>query len=207
MPTGGYPEKRPRHDGGMRQIHTTVTPEAGVLRNSGVLHLNSDGLSCIEVCSAGNYDAFKSRACSLPVKSAARKKELKELSTINSTLIFYEAPQRIEETLTDMLEVLGDRKIAVARELTKKFEETLRTTISNALEIYKENGVPKGEFVLVVSAPEKTEAVNEETLTALLKQALESASLKDAVARIVAETGLNKKTVYEKALEIKNGGI
>ena len=106
-----------------------------------------------------------------------------------------------------MLEVLGDRKIAVARELTKKFEETLRTTISNALEIYKENGVPKGEFVLVVSAPEKTEAVNEETLIALLKQALESASLKDAVARIVAETGLNKKTVYEKALEIKNGGI
>ena len=89
----------------------------------------------------------------------------------------------------------------------EKFEETLRTTISNALEIYKENGVPKGEFVLVVSAPEKTEAVNEETLTALLKQALESASLKDAVARIVAETGLNKKTVYEKALEIKNGGI
>ena len=55
--------------------------------------------------------------------AAARKKELKELSTINSTLIFYEAPQRIEETLTDMLEVLGDRKIAVARELTKKFEE------------------------------------------------------------------------------------
>lgn len=174
-------------------IYVTAVPGASAVLTA----LQLSGLPCHRFL----FNGF------LPVKSAARKKELKELSTINSTLIFYEAPQRIEETLTDMLEVLGDRKIAVARELTKKFEETLRTTISNALEIYKENGVPKGEFVLVVSAPEKTEAVNEETLNSLLKQALESASLKDAVARIVAETGLNKKTVYEKALEIKNGGI
>lgn len=143
----------------------------------------------------------------LPVKSAARKKELKELSTVNSTLIFYEAPQRIEETLDDMLEVLGNRRIAVARELTKKFEETVRGNLSEIIAKYKECGVPKGEFVLVVAPPDKDEKISEEELKNLLSAALKEMSLKDAVAQCVKKTGLNKKQVYETALALKNDGF
>lgn len=174
-------------------VYVTAVPGASAVLTA----LQLSGLPCHRFLFSGF----------LPVKSAARKKELKELSTVNSTLIFYEAPQRIEETLDDMLDVLGDRRIAVARELTKRFEETLRASLSQVIANYRKNGVPKGEFVLVVAPPDKEEKIGEEKLKEILVSALQKMSLKDAVAQTVKMTGLNKKQVYETALALKNDGI
>lgn len=174
-------------------VYVTAVPGASAVLTA----LQLSGLPCHRFLFSGF----------LPVKSAARKKELKELSTVNSTLIFYEAPQRIVETLDDMLDVLGDRRIAVARELTKRFEETLRAPLSQVIANYRKNGVPKGEFVLVVAPPDKEEKIGEEKLKEILASALQKMSLKDAVAQTVKMTGLNKKQVYETALALKNDGI
>ncbi len=174
-------------------VYVTAVPGASAVLTA----LQLSGLPCHRFLFSGF----------LPVKSAARKKELKELSTVNSTLIFYEAPQRIVETLDDMLDVLGDRRIAVARELTKRFEETLRAPLSQVIANYRKNGVPKGEFVLVVAPPDKEEKIGEEKLKEILVSALQKMSLKDAVAQTVKMTGLNKKQVYETALALKNDGI
>lgn len=140
----------------------------------------------------------------LPPKSSARKTTLSELKNVPSTLIFYEAPQRMIETLTDMKEVLGDRNCSVSRELTKKFEQTVRGKISDILDLYAQNGVPKGEFVIVVAPPLEEKAGEQDVETAL-KQALETMSVKDAAAFVAQELNTNKKEVYTLALKLKNG--
>lgn len=140
----------------------------------------------------------------LPPKSSARKTTLAELKNVPSTLIFYEAPQRMIETLTDMKEVLGDRDCSVSRELTKKFEQTVRGKISDILDLYAQDGVPKGEFVVVV-APPLEEKAGERDVEAALKQALETMSVKDAAAFVAQALNANKKEVYTLALKLKNG--
>lgn len=140
----------------------------------------------------------------LPPKSSARKTTLAELKNVPSTLIFYEAPQRMIETLTDMKEVLGDRACSVSRELTKKFEQTVRGKISDILDLYVQDGVPKGEFVVVV-APPLEEKAGERDVEAALKQALETMSVKDAAAFVAQALNANKKEVYTLALKLKNG--
>lgn len=140
----------------------------------------------------------------LPPKSSARKTTLAELKNVPSTLIFYEAPQRMIETLTDMKEVLGDRDCSVSRELTKKFEQTVRGKISDILDLYAQNGVPKGEFVIVVAPPLEEKAGEQDVETAL-KQALETMSVKDAAAFVAQALNANKKEVYTLALKLKNG--
>lgn len=140
----------------------------------------------------------------LPPKSSARKTTLSELKNVPSTLIFYEAPQRMIETLTDMKEVLGDRDCSVSRELTKKFEQTVRGKISDILDLYAQDGVPKGEFVVVV-APPLEEKAGERDVEAALKQALETMSVKDAAAFVAQALNANKKEVYTLALKLKNG--
>lgn len=140
----------------------------------------------------------------LPPKSSARKTTLSELKNVPSTLIFYEAPQRMSETLTDMKEVLGDRDCSVSRELTKKFEQTVRGKISDILDLYAQDGVPKGEFVVVV-APPLEEKAGERDVEAALKQALETMSVKDAAAFVAQALNANKKEVYTLALKLKNG--
>lgn len=86
----------------------------------------------------------------LPPKTQSRKNKLKELSGENRTLIFYESPHRLTKTLEDIKEVLGDRIIAVVREVTKKFEEVKRGSVSDILEYFTEHK-PRGEFVIIVS--------------------------------------------------------
>ena len=84
----------------------------------------------------------------LPVKSGARKKRLNELKGLKQTVVFYESPHRILKTLGDMLECLGNRQIAIGREVTKKFEEVLRGDISILIEKFKALK-PRGEFVVI----------------------------------------------------------
>ncbi|MBR1777422.1 MAG: 16S rRNA (cytidine(1402)-2'-O)-methyltransferase [Alphaproteobacteria bacterium] len=139
----------------------------------------------------------------LPPKTAARQKELALLADIPATLIFYEAPQRLQETLRDMAFVLGNRKAAVVRELTKKFEQTVRGTLLELQAYYQENGAPKGEIVLVVSPAEQKQFSSDEINT-MLEKALMSMNVKEASSFIANQTGKAKKEIYQMALKIKH---
>ncbi len=140
----------------------------------------------------------------LPPKTTARKKELEILANVPATLIFYESPQRLAETLADMADVLGNRQAAVVREITKKFEQTVRGTLSGLIDGYRQNGWPKGEIVIVVAPPAEEKAAPAD-IDAVIKQALETMTVKDAAAFAAQQTGAPKKDVYKRALELKNG--
>ncbi|MDD5671879.1 MAG: 16S rRNA (cytidine(1402)-2'-O)-methyltransferase, partial [Candidatus Omnitrophica bacterium] len=96
----------------------------------------------------------------LPPKSASRKKKLEELRERKETLIFYEAPHRLEQVLEDMHAVFGDREAVVARELTKKFEELVRGTLTGLVEAFKQKK-PQGEIVILVAGNERKRVFGE----------------------------------------------
>lgn len=140
----------------------------------------------------------------LPPKSGARKTALQEIAAVPSTLIFYETAPRLAGSLTDMLAVLGDRPAAVARELTKKFEEVRRGALSALAAHYAEHGPPKGEIVIVTGGPHAVQETHD--IDALLQKALATLSLKDAAAFVAEQTGAKKKDVYARALAMKDAG-
>ena len=147
------------------------------------------------------------RFCFEGFLSTARKSRREHLDSLKKeqrTMIFYEAPHKLLNTLQDMAEVFGaDRPISLCRELTKLHEEVVRTTLGEAVEKYTETP-PKGEFVLIVAgAPEEIrEAPSEADAAARVKALLEQGlSRKDAVKQTAAELGLPKNTVYALALE------
>lgn len=137
----------------------------------------------------------------LPPKSGARRTALGELAAVPATLVFYESGPRLAASLADMAAVLGDRPAAVARELTKLFEEVRRDPLSALAAHYTEAGPPKGEIVIVVGAPAELGA-SADTLDAALRRALQDNSTRDAAALVAGETGLPRKQVYARALEL-----
>lgn len=138
-----------------------------------------------------------------PPKQKARRDAFDEVARVPATLVFYESPKRLAACLADMEAQFGARPAAVARELTKLFEEVRRGTLTELAAHYAEAGAPKGEIVVIVGAPEQ-KAATPEMLEAALREALESLSVKDA-AREVSETlGLKRRDVYERALEIRD---
>ena len=136
----------------------------------------------------------------LPPKSAQRRKALRELSTIPATLIFYESPQRLSETLDDMRAMLGDRDAAIARELTKLHEHVERGVLSTLAEKFSREE-SKGEIAIVV-APPRPGTADSSSLDERLSARLGEVSLKQAVADIAAELGLPRKIVYARALQL-----
>jgi len=138
----------------------------------------------------------------LSAKQEARRKELTELAAIPATLVFLESANRLAASLEDMAAALGPREAAVARELTKKFEEVRRGTLADLAVHYAGAGAPKGEIVVVVGPPEKRAALCAHEIDAMLENALRRSSLKDAVAEVVSMTGLPRREVYARALEI-----
>ena len=139
-----------------------------------------------------------------PTTGAARRKWLEELVPIPATLVIYESPRRVHDLLTDLVETAGeDRQAAIARELTKKFEEVLRGTIGD-LAAALEGRSLKGEVVVLVDRG-RTE-VADETMEAALKRALETMSLKDAAATVAEAYGLKRRKVYQAALEMEKDG-
>lgn len=129
---------------------------------------------------------------------------LNELKYLPQTLIFYESPNRIINTLEAMIEVLGDRNASASREITKMYEETIRGNLSEVLKYFKEKDSVKGEFTLVVEgAAQKSQEFDSntvDTMLELLKQ--DGLSLKDSVSQVVGESGISKSKIYKKALEI-----
>jgi len=121
--------------------------------------------------------------------------------------VFFEAPHRLAASLADLAELLGDRPAAVARELTKLFEEVRRASLAALASHYATQAEVKGEIVIVIGPPGEAAAPSAETLDAALRQALESASVKDAAAEIAARFGLRRREVYARALELKRQGV
>ncbi len=138
----------------------------------------------------------------LPRKKNERTEALEKLKTISATLIFYEAPHRLKETLKAILQVLGDREIVLARELTKKFEEYLRGTVSEAIQWTKEEEV-RGEFCLIVQGSEEEAEEADATWWAPLsvqehvQYHIDQGLLpKDAIKKTARERGMEKREVY-----------
>jgi 16S rRNA (cytidine1402-2'-O)-methyltransferase len=137
----------------------------------------------------------------LPNKANARRQSLESIAGEHSTIIALESPHRLIASLKDILSVLGDRKIAICRELTKLHEEVFRGTISEAIQHFAE---PRGEFTLVIegkrekASPQLTEDIENQ----LYYMYTSGAKAKEAVASLAAETGLPRKTLYQAWLRL-----
>jgi 16S rRNA (cytidine1402-2'-O)-methyltransferase len=138
----------------------------------------------------------------LPAKGGARRAALQDLTSLDASLIFFEGSQRLAASLADMATVLGAREAAVARELTKLHEEVRRGSLAELADHYQTAGPPRGEIVIVVGPPTPAEAGAGFDLDAALRDALGHASLRDAAAAVAAASGLPRRQVYARALEL-----
>jgi 16S rRNA (cytidine1402-2'-O)-methyltransferase len=131
----------------------------------------------------------------LPRQSGPRKRALASASASGDTLVVYESPHRLWATLADALDTLGDRRIAVARELTKVYEEIWRGTISGALAHFSE---PRGEFTLVIEGGqhEGSQAPAEAVHISIARLRSEGMPAKDAVAEIARQHGISRREAY-----------
>ena len=140
----------------------------------------------------------------LSIKKGERDAALQMVSRLPHTLIFYEAPHRLRQTLAALLEGLGDRPVTLCRELTKLHEELCRTTLAAAAAEYTQRE-PRGEYVLIVAGAEEngsSDQVTMEQAVELVRQlAADGASLSDAARQIAKETGYRKGELYRQALE------
>ena len=141
----------------------------------------------------------------LSTAKKSRREHLDSLKQETRTMIFYEAPHKLLNTLEDMAEVFGcDRPISLCRELTKLHEEVVRTTLQGAIDKYTENA-PKGEFVLVIAGatPVEKEVATEEDATQMVQRLMaEGMSRKDAIKQTAKALDLPKNVVYDAALSI-----
>ena len=139
----------------------------------------------------------------LPAKSGQRRHTLQELANVPASLVFFESGNRLAESLRDMAAVLGDRKAAIARELTKLHEEVRRDTLGALAAHYAERGGPRGEIVVVTGPPQENAAEQKTvSLDAELNAALARLSVSEASAMVAAATGLPRRQVYARALAL-----
>ncbi len=141
----------------------------------------------------------------LSVNKRSRREHLESLRGETRTMVFYEAPHKLAATLADMAATLGDRPVALARELTKVHEEVIRTTLLAAAERFREEA-PRGEFVLVVSgaAPEQAQALSPEQAESLAREYMATGmSASEAAKTAAADTGLKKGDIYRRLMEQK----
>lgn len=144
----------------------------------------------------------------LPVKAGQKKSRIEALADVPATLIFYESPRRLADTLEVMAAVLGDREAVVARELTKTFEELRRGSLPELAAHYAQTGAPKGEVVLCVAPPgERAEQSKADTDQMLIGLAAEMSAAK-AAGEAARMTGQKKSDLYQRLLKLKadNGG-
>ena len=141
----------------------------------------------------------------LPTKPKVRKAHLESLKDETRTLIFYESPHRLRQTLADFATVFGgERQIVLGRELTKIHEEFWRGTIEAAIALYREQRQPKGEYTLVVAGKEKTSKIvlSEAEIKAELQQLLDQGMTRSQASRHLAEiTSLPRRQIYGISLE------
>ena len=171
-------------------IHVTSLPGACAL----ITALTLSGLNTRRFCMEGF----------LPTDKKEKKDILEELKQESRTMILYEAPHRLTKTLSELYGVLGDREIALCRELTKKFETVFKTTLKEAITFYEENE-PRGEYVLVVEGKSREEKKQEkidewEKLT--IEEHMEfyenqGIDHKEALKRVAKDRGVGKRDIYK----------
>lgn len=159
--------------------------------SAGLVGLTASGLPTDTVLFAGF----------LPSKEAGRRKRIASLSTVDATLVFFEAPHRIGEAVASLLAELGDRPACIARELTKLHEEIRRTSLAGLAQQLQKEDV-KGECVIVV-APPTARAISDQEISDRLQDALAKMSLKDAARALAEELGVAKGRVYDLGLALK----
>jgi 16S rRNA (cytidine1402-2'-O)-methyltransferase len=143
----------------------------------------------------------------LPARGQARRRALEELAGVPATLIFFETAPRLAASLHDMKEMLGDRPAAMARELTKLYEEVRRGALSELAAHYAAAGAPKGEVVVFVAPPASEPGPPAaDVLDAQLRAALDAMSIRDASVAVAAATGLPRRDVYARALALRGEG-
>ena len=139
----------------------------------------------------------------LPSKSQQRRNTLEEISGISASLIFYESPGRLVNSLKDMLCVLGDRPAAVLRELTKLHEEVRRGSLNELWAHYADNAKPRGEIVVVVGPALEIEKISDKEIANILGERLKNLSVRDAVFEVAAITKQSRKKIYMMAINLK----
>ena len=150
----------------------------------------------------------------LPTSGRSRSGRLKELASEKRTLVFYEAPHKLLRTLNDMLVALGDRRVSISRELTKIYDETMRCTISEAIDHFSRIA-PRGEFVLIVEGAHGVIAPDDITPDIMLERASSAVSsyvdmglsVKDAIKKAAVETGVPKNVLYNTVIKNSEFGI
>jgi len=136
----------------------------------------------------------------LPRKKGQRRRFLEQIAKEERTIIAFESPHRLVTTLRDMLDVLGERRIAVCRELTKIHEEVFRGAVSAAVEYFRE---PRGEFTLVIEGRSKSETALTAPVEGELRRLYEQGfSAKDAVSQVAKATGVSKRELYKLWLRL-----
>lgn len=138
----------------------------------------------------------------LPSKTTARKKLLEEWVKVPASLIAFETAPRLRNALDDIAAVFGAREMSVVREISKKFEEVRRGTSEDLQQYYAENGAPKGEIVLVISAPVQKKELDDAVLVSMLREALDCMKVKEAAKFVAGKTGRRKSELYDMALDI-----
>jgi 16S rRNA (cytidine1402-2'-O)-methyltransferase len=138
----------------------------------------------------------------LSAKEAARRARISELNRIPATLVLFETGPRLAAALADLAEGLGPREAAICRELTKLYEEVRRGELPTLAREIAAAPEPRGEIVIVIAPPAPQVELDAEDLDALLRQALDRVSLKEAVAEVAAVTGQSRRTIYQRALEL-----
>ncbi len=160
--------------------------------------LTMSGLETRRFC----FEAF------LPWDKKERKRVLEELKDETRTIILYEAPHHLQKTLEDLLEVLGDRQVTICRELTKQYEEAVRTTLLEALGRFAEKD-PKGEHVIVIQGRKADDIIREQQQRwddvsiedHMERYAQEGMDRKEAMKAVAKDRGISKREVYRYLLE------
>ncbi len=179
-----------------KNLHVTSIPGPAALINALIL----SGLSTKRFA----FEGF------LSVNKRHRTEHLKSVAHDTHTLIFYEAPHKLKHTINDMLSVFGDRKIALARELTKLHEEVMHTTLLEA-SAYFEKESPRGEYVMIIEgAKEEVKTENfwdNMSVTQHVEYYVnQGESDKDAIKKAATDRGVPKRDVYDEYHNIKRGG-
>ncbi|WP_431471119.1 16S rRNA (cytidine(1402)-2'-O)-methyltransferase [Sphingosinithalassobacter sp. LHW66-3] len=138
----------------------------------------------------------------LPAKQQARAEAIAEVASVRATLVFYESGPRLVAALAALAQGLGDREAAVAREITKKFEECVTGSLSELAARYAD-APPKGEIVIVVGPPGEAPAASAADADAALAEALTRLPASKAAGEVAKRLGLDRRTLYARALELK----
>lgn len=139
----------------------------------------------------------------LPVKDGQKRTRLAAVKAVPGTLVFYESPRRLAATLAAMADILGDRPAAVARELTKAFEEVRRGDLPALAAHYGETGAPKGEIVICVGPPGAPAAPDPDDVDALLRELSASMPASKAAGEAARRTGLSKQDLFARIVALK----